>query len=401
MALQPNINARVVYKAESAFGTAPANTGGQILRRVRSSLVLNKDGFAPNEVRSDAQVADYRHGSRSVRGSIEGELSTATYDDLIEAAVRGTWATGVSCAPADFATGVTPNGTSGTFTFAGAGSLITKGFKIGDVVAFTGLTGSNTTTNFRIVGLTATVMTVMPKPTTQAQVAAGWTCAVRGKKLLFGLNTPSFTFEQAMPDVDVSKLLTGCRVGGFALNAQPNGNATISFDVLGQNQQILTGASSPYFPSPSVETTTGVLTAIDGSVRVNGSDVAIATALQINMTNNLSNQQVIGSTYSPDIFYGKSVVTGTLSAFLADETLINVFLNESNIDVAALMSGPAAATLPDFLGFSMQNVKFTGCTDQLETDGGVIAQFPFQALLKTGGAATTYDQSTLVIQRSN
>jgi hypothetical protein len=33
--------------------------------------------------------------------------------------------------------------------------------------------------------------------------------------------------------------------------------------------------------------------------------------------------------------------------------------------------------------------------------GGVVVTFPYQALLKTGGAGTAFDQSTLTIQRSN
>jgi hypothetical protein len=49
----------------------------------------------------------------------------------------------------------------------------------------------------------------------------------------------------------------------------------------------------------------------------------------------------------------------------------------------------------------MQRVKFTGVNKTVGPDGGVVATFPFQALLKTGGAGTTFDQSTLVIQRSN
>lgn len=401
MAIQANATATVAYKVETTFGTDPGDTGAKYLRRVSSSLNLAKDSFASNEVRSDLQIADMRHGGRSARGTIEAELSNQSYDDFFEAALGGTWASGVSAAPADFATGVTiaTSGGVSTLTFAGTGSLITKGFKVGDVVRATGLTtAGNNNKNLRIVALTATVMTVFPAIAAATQQATGWAVAVAGKKLLMGTTKRSFTLEQSFGDVSVYERFNGMRVGGFTLGVQPNGMSTVSWEFLGQNG--LAPYSSAYFTSPAAETTTGILSGIDGAVRVNGTEMGIVTGLQLNMTNNLSIQPVIGSPFAPDVFVGRKVLTGSLSAYLESTAMLAAFEAETEMDIVAVLQASGNAP-QDFMSFNMQRVKFSSASKTIGPDGGVVVQFPFQALLKAGGAATTFDQSTLAIQRSN
>ena len=403
MPIQSNVNSTLAFKVESTLGTPAGASGAAYLRRVSSTLSANKDVFASNEVRTDQQVSDVRHGGRSVRGSIDGELSTATYDEFIQAALRGTWAAGVSVAPADFATGVTiaNSGTGSSLTFAGAGNLITKGFKVGDIVRGANLTnGANNGVNVRITALTATVMTVYPQLIATGQQAASWSFAVQGSKLTMGVTKRSFTIEQAHPDISISERFVGCRIGGLSVNMPPNGVATCSFDVMGLDASIMTSGSYPYFTTPTAAGNTGVLTGIDGAIRLNGVEQAVITAAQLNYTNNLSMTPVIGSVISPDIFYGREVVTGTVSAYLQDETLINAFLNETEVDLV-LVAEEAGTANVGFLAFNMQRVKLNGAQKTIGPDGGVICQFPFQALLRSGGTGTVYDQSTLTIQRSN
>lgn len=402
MAVQDNSNVTIAYKTEVTFGSPPGTGGAQYLRRVSSGLNAAKDSFTSQEVRSDAQIADLRHGMKSARGPISGELSNATYDDFLQAAMRGTWAAGVSVAPADFATGVTiaDSGNNSTLTFAGAGNLLTKGFRVGDVVRTTGLTlpdnNSASIGNLRIVGLTSTVMTVFPKLTAAAQQAAGWAVSVPGSKLTCGTVKRSFTIEQALADASLYERYSGVRVGGFSLSAPPNGMTTVDFDLMGTN--FLMGTAAPYFVTPTGETTTGILSGIDGTLRLNGEEQGVVTAFQLQLTNNLSMAPVIGSTFAPNVFYGRTVVTGSVSAYLEDADLVNAFVNESEVDLVAVLEA-SGANPQDFLAFNMQRVKFSSASKQLTGDGGVIAQFPFQALLKA--QANGYDQTTLTIQRSN
>jgi hypothetical protein len=66
----------------------PAAASAQRLRRVTSTLNLKKRTFESNEILSHVQRVDFRHGVRSVEGTINGELSPGTYKDFMAAAVR-------------------------------------------------------------------------------------------------------------------------------------------------------------------------------------------------------------------------------------------------------------------------------------------------------------------------
>jgi hypothetical protein len=396
MALQSNVNVSLVYGAETTFG-APSSAAGNTLRRVSSTLAAQKDAFTSNEVRADQQISDARHGTRRAQGVVNTELSIQSFDDLIAAALRSTWVAGVSATNTTL-TNVLAAAAQSRFTF-GAGSLITAGFKVGDVVRFSTITGPNANRNFRITALTATQMTVFPAPADMTSQTT-FTVAVQGRKLVNGILTPSFTIEQYMSEIDVNELFTGMRVGEMALSLPPSGIATANFSFQGKDATVGSGAGAPYFTNPAAQPNTGVLAGVNGSLTLNGSASAIVTGLDLTINNNLSSTPVVGSQSVPEIFYGRSVVTGNVSAYLDDAALLNVFMNEAEVDIVAQLEA-AGSDPKDFLVVNMQRVKFTGVNKTVGPDGGVVATFPFQALLKTGGAGTTFDQSTLVIQRSN
>ena len=126
----------------------------------------------------------------------------------------------------------TTGSSTGTFT-ASAGSFLTAGLRIGDVFRVTGSAG-NTNKNFRIVGMTATTLTVYPAPAT-ASAATTWGIAVQGKKLTTGIEQRSFTVEQYYPDIDVAETFLGCRIGEMQVSLPPTGMATVSFGMQGVN----------------------------------------------------------------------------------------------------------------------------------------------------------------------
>lgn len=398
---QPSVNVQIAYAAESTFGTAPAAGTSQLLRRVSSTLALSKNAIASNEVRSDQQVFDVRHGTKTAGGSIDGELSTVSYDDLIQAVLRGTWQAGVTSNQAALTT-VSADSSASTITFTG-GDPLSIGFKLGDVIRFTGMTqAANNAKNFRITAFGGTsnrTLTVTPAPTTSAS-SSTFTVAVQGRKLVNGTAQRSFTIEQRYPDISTSERFTGMRVGAMNVSMQPGAMASVRFDFQGLDGSLFSAGSYPYFTSPTAEAATGVMAGVSGSLRLAGAEQAIVTAADFSVNCNLRADPVIGSFTVPQIFYGRSVVTGSVSAFLKDAALINAFLVESETDLVVQLNG-AGADPQDFLTFNFQRIKLNGASKTVGPDGGVIATFPFQALLRTGGAGTAYDQSTMVVQRSN
>lgn len=79
------------YYKEEEYAVVPANVSMRGLRHTSNSLILSKESFQSQELRSDAQISDLRHGNRQASGDIGIEFSFAEYDDFLEAAVRGKW----------------------------------------------------------------------------------------------------------------------------------------------------------------------------------------------------------------------------------------------------------------------------------------------------------------------
>lgn len=85
----------ISFVPEVTFGTTPTTPAMKFLRFSGGFPSLEKNTFASEEIRSDGQVTDLRHGTRRVGGDLNFELSYGAYDDWLQAALGGTWATDV------------------------------------------------------------------------------------------------------------------------------------------------------------------------------------------------------------------------------------------------------------------------------------------------------------------
>ena len=79
------------YVAESTYGTTPGTPALTAIRYNSNTLNLGKEVISSEEIRSDRMTTDTRHGPKSVAGDIVTELSYGSHDDLLAAALAGTW----------------------------------------------------------------------------------------------------------------------------------------------------------------------------------------------------------------------------------------------------------------------------------------------------------------------
>lgn len=406
MSIATGIAKQLRYKKESTWGALPGATGAQLLRRVTSDLSLKKDTYQSAEIRSDYQVADFRHGVRSVGGGINGELSPGTWVDFFAAAVRKVFAavTPATSISMTVALGAVVNGVQLFTLTRAAGSYITDGFKVGDVTRMSVgvLNAANINKNLFIVGLTATVATVIPLNGV-ALVAEGpiatVTLTVIGKKTMTptsGHTDDSFSIEHWFSDVAQSEVFSGCKIDKMDLALPPTGMGTIAMDFMGKD---VTTGTAAYYTTPTAATSSGVLASVNGVISVAGNPVALLTGLQITYNGGMSAEPVVGSNTYPDIFEGRVIVTGQMTVFFQDATFRDYFLNESEVSIACVFSTGSGAAA-DFIGFSMPRVKVGGA-DKDDGEKGLVQTLPYQALFNSlGGAGTTSEQSTLVIQDS-
>ena len=174
MPISKGVSKQVAYKKEASFGTVPAASGAKLLRRVTASFNLNKETYESSEIRTDRQVADFRHGVRSAEGSLSGELSAGSYADFMASLLAKNFAAVTLGA----AVSVTVTVSGSTYKFVRTtGSWIASGFYPGLVVRTTGLTTTaDNNRNYLIVAASALELTFVPldgvAPTAQGTAAS-------------------------------------------------------------------------------------------------------------------------------------------------------------------------------------------------------------------------------------
>jgi hypothetical protein len=390
---------QVAYKAETTYGTVPGAASAQALRRVQSTLDLDKDTYESQEIRTSQQTADYRHGVRRVKGKISGDLSCLTWKDFFAMALRRDFAAVTAITGAS----ITIAGAGPTYTVTrAAGSFITDGVKVGDVIRLSAgsFNAANSAKNLLVTALTATVATVIVVNAV-AMVAegpiAGSTVTVIGKKTFIptsGHTDKSVSVEHYYSDLVQSEVFSGIKANQIAIQLPPTGLAQIEIDCVGQN---ITTASSQYFTSPTAITTTRSMAAVNGVLRAGGVAVATLTGLNLTIAPSLSGDPVVGSNVVPFQFPGRVRVSGQLTAYFDSVTLRDAFINETEIDLIAVFTADNTAAA-DFMTFVIPRLKVGGASKN-DGEGGLIQTLPFMALENTaGGSSTATEASTLVIQ---
>jgi hypothetical protein len=85
----------IYYIPEVTYGVTPVNSVWKTMRFTGESISTAPTTVISNEIRADAQVSDLVLTGEQMNGGINFELSAQTYDDLLEAALRGTWTSNV------------------------------------------------------------------------------------------------------------------------------------------------------------------------------------------------------------------------------------------------------------------------------------------------------------------
>jgi len=404
MTIPTGVDMQLKYKVQSALGTMATGGSGQQLRRVQSTLNLQKDTYQSNEIRADRQVADFRHGVRRVTGAITGELSAGTYEDFMAAVFRRDF-TAVS---AITGAALTISGSGPTYVVQrGSGSYISDGVKLGHVIRLSvgSLDAANLSKNLLVVALDADEATVVPLNGV-ALVAegpiSGCTVTVVGKVTYCPESSHTekyYSIEHWYPtfSTDVSETFWDCVVDTLGIELPPTGIATLNFGIMGLD---LTTAATENLTSATAVTTSGVLAAVNGVLRTSSGAMASVTGLSINVTNNCQMAgPVVGSNKGVDIVKGRHQVSGQITALFDSVTMRDAFIDESELSLYAAFTASNAAAA-DFVAFTIDRLKLGGA-DRDDGEGVKIVTLPFTALFNSsGGSSTTSDKTTMRVQDS-
>ena len=207
----------------------------------------------------------------------------------------------------------------------------------------------------------------------QATLCGTWATNV----LLAGTTRRSFTVERHHQDISKFLRSTGCQFNTMSLSVAPNSMVTGSFGIIGSgfssSGTALSGATY------SAETTTAPFDSFTGAITEGGSSIAIITALELNIDNGMEALYVVGSsdTLLPSI--GKSMVTGSVTAYFEDTVLMDKFVNETT---SALQF-----TLTDALGNDyivlLPKVKYNSGNPEVSGPGAITLTLDFVSLFNS------------------
>lgn len=388
MTIARGIAKRVTVAKEPGFGTLGTGNG-TALRRVQSTLALEKDSYQSQEIITSQQIRDARHGVRRIRGNLTAELAPGSYRNVWEVLLRRDWTTGTTIA--------------GTFTASGtqitraAGNFLTDGIKAGDIIRGAGYTVGTAWNdlNLRVVSVLAGTLSL-------ASGAAGTgtdgtSISVVGKKT-FAPDTGhlynSLTFEHWFGDLSISERFLGCKPNSMTVNLPATGMSTIGMDVVGKS---FVGTNIMAYATPDPSPPTSPIAAVNGSLYFNGQDLALVTGASFTVNGNITGDPVVGSNEIPELFEGRIGVQGQLQAYFDGPTLRDLFVNEVDTQLLLMFTTDNSPNA-SFVKFWFPRVKLMSATKD-DGEKGLVQTVNFMGLELTSGADD--DLTTMVIQDSN
>jgi len=398
MAIAQGLVKQTVFAKQSALGT-PATTGGKIKRRVSSVFTRDVDTYESNEIVSHQQSTGANAGIVKTAGKFDGLLSPATFSEQFESLLRKQAAVTTSITALSLTFAVSGGG---IFTITRAtGDFLTGGIKAGDVVrvtAGTSINAANLNKNCLVISLTALALTVRPLNGV-ALVAEGpiaaCTIAVPGKKIWVpttGHTNDYWSVEEWFSDVPASELFHDCKIGKADITIPATGNASVSFDVPGLGR---TRSASQQITSPAAETTTHILTAVNGVISANGVVTPI-TGAQLTINGNISpGEAEVGTNNIGDLIRGEIMVSGSFTAKFSATTLQVLYDAQTVVKLFLVITDGSAGTA-DFITFVMSAVKLFGDAPDDGEAKEIIRTYPFTAQLNGAGGASLADHQTII-----
>lgn len=167
----------------------------------------------------------------------------------------------------------------------------------------------------------------------------------------------------------------GCFVNTLDFEITPGQAITGSFGVLGKAQSML--ASHPLTPTDAP--TNPVFNSGNHvtSQAANGASIT-ATRIQLQIANNIRARNALGS-FSPIGFaLGSLDITGTLQTRFEDDTLLDLFLNDTALDLEFTIDDAAGSG--NSYAFVLPNIRFTsGPVTPSRRNTDIFAEFGFRA----------------------
>lgn len=344
------------FRAESVAGTIETGAYDLVPFTGSSDLGATPETVVSDIIRSDREVTDLIKTNESIGGQFDTELMPGAFNDLLLGMLQASaWSTESELV----ASGVSIDLTSATpaSTLESTGAFTASDVAVGDFVE---VVQGSVRGYFRVLSRPDNDTITVEGPLTGFTTAGTRTDVVvtNGAAAENGTTTKSFTFERSYLDHSpvTREYLTGLEVDTFSVSASASAIVTSSFGLLGMSHSSVTSraggvsdgsdnSATPFNASNNVATI--------GEAGAPG--LQVCTELTMEVANNLRQRNVIGTEGAQSIGSGEFNVTGSLSVYFENNTLLEKLLNNTQTSISFGFSDGTGNALI----FDMPAVKFT------------------------------------------
>jgi hypothetical protein len=334
--------------AESVAGTTPATPAFEPVPFTGTTdLGATPETVVSDIIRSDRQVNDLIKVNESVGGQFDTELIPGAFDSLLLAALQGTgWS-----AETVIATGV-------LVTISGSNIDSTGAFTSGDIAVgdwIEVVQASGAPSYYRVAARNSDD-DIDVEGTVSETTHASNIVITRAASATNGTTNYTFAVERAFEDINVWEYMNGMEVDSFSVSASASSLVTASFGLLGRSHTVqtsrFTGATTATEPSNGTFNASSNVATI-GEAGTPG--LQVCTEITMELTNSLRERNVLGVVGAASIGSGEFNVSGQLSVYFEDATMLEKLLNNTATSISFGFDDGAG----NVLIFDMPKVKFS------------------------------------------
>lgn len=383
--LQPykGANTAQFYVLETTPGVTPTNPSWSPLRNTGGIPAVTRDALVSNELDGSRETSSIRTGNKQVTGEYAIELSHESQDELLAGAMTSSWIAGSTITGAS----ITVDPLTKTFTRA-TGNFLTDGVEVGDLIYFDALNIANQKP-FIVTSVNDTVVAGAGIQHTLVAESGTLTDGKTADKLETGNLCKSYsilTWMKGKCGAPDSYIVTrGVEFTGFTIEQAVNAMVTGSFPFIGLSQEIL--ASLPSGSTFTVNFDAEPFASVDVAAYDGTAPLKLIDTFTITNDNGASAQFELGNAGVAFVERGRAANTFSLAGKLYDLTMLNKFLNETQVELTSILSGVQGA-----MSFTLKRAELTAATPEIGGPESVTLTMEGQA---TGNAV----QSSIVIQR--
>lgn len=363
---------------EVTWGVTPSNPALKELRYTGEQIDASQSFEKSQEIRSDRMVSDTVQVDASPAGSINVEISGASYDDFLEGVMMSAWSAQLNIA-----------GVAGDITATAAASsnlTSTTSGKFTNVVVgqWIRLSGFTATANNTFYKVTAKpnnqTLTVVPQPAS-TETPAGTAAKVDGSYIRNGVTEQSWTLTKIFNDATVATRhnFTGMRVGGMSMDLSTGAILTGSFNFMGKGSSWSESAFAG--ESQVAASTTEVMNSVTDvfDIQQNGTAFAAGSIMQLGLEidNQHREQKGIGVLGNAGVAAGQLMVNATAQQYFESKAQADLFSAATSFSFSFRVTGRDGYTYI----FTMPKCKYESFVANASgLDSDVMADTQFTAL---------------------